>query len=74
MNEMINYIFGNMKKSEYTLRNIQNVIKNQAFINQRFTLCIIITITYMVLSEIRNMEYNSKINELNKELQCMKGE
>lgn len=77
MVEMISYIFGSLKESENSIKNIKTILRNQARINRRIATFAFVVAAYATLLEIHTYKQNKKIQNLDneiKELKRMKGE
>jgi len=72
MDEMINYIFGSLKRSESELRHLRKTLKNQMNINRRFSAFALAATGYVILLEISSREQNKKIEKLSAELKELK--
>lgn len=77
MMEMISYIFGSLKASENSIKNIKTILGNQARINRTFEAFAFVVAAYAIALKIHTYEQNKKIQNLDneiKELKRMKGE
>jgi len=77
MMEMISYIFGSLKASENSIKNIKTILGNQARINRTFAAFAFVVAAYAIALKIHTYEQNKKIQNLDneiKELKRMKGE
>ena len=74
MMEMISYIFGSLKASENSIKNIKTILGNQARINRTVAAFAFVVAAYAIALEIHTYEQNKKIQNLDKELKRMKGE
>jgi cell division protein FtsL len=77
MVEMISYIFGSLKASENSIKDIKTTLRNQARINRTVAAFALIVVAYVIALENHTYEQNKKIQNLDneiKELKRMKGE
>lgn len=74
MMEMISYIFGSLKASENSIKNIKTILRNQARINRKIAAFAFVTAAYAIALEVHTNKLNKKIQNLDKELKRMKGE
>lgn len=77
MVEMISYIFGSLKASEKSIKNIKTTLRNQARINRTVAAFALVVAAYAISLEVHTYEQNKKIQNLDneiKELKRMKGE
>ncbi len=77
MMEMISYIFGSLKASENSIKNIKTTLRNQARINRTVAAFALVVAAYAITLEVHTYEQNKKIQNLDneiKELKRMKGD
>jgi len=77
MVEMLSYIFGSLKASENSIKNIKTTLRNQARINRTVAAFALVVASYAIALEVHAYEQNKKIQNLDneiKELKRMKGE
>lgn len=77
MVEMISYIFGSLKASENSIKNIKTTLRNQARINRTVAAFALVVAAYAITLEVHTYEQNKKIQNLDneiKELKRMKGD
>ncbi len=77
MVEMLSYIFGSLKASENSIKNIKTTLRNQARINRTIAAFALVVAAYAISLEVHTYEQNKKIQNLDneiKELKRMKGE
>ncbi len=77
MVETISYIFGSLKASENSIKNIKTTLRNQARINRTIAAFALVVAAYAISLEVHTYEQNKKIQNLDneiKELKRMKGE
>jgi len=77
MMEMISYIFGSLKTSENSIKNIKTILRNQARINRTVATFALVVAAYAIALEVHTYEQIKKIQNLDneiKELKRMKGE
>jgi len=60
MMEMISYIFGSLKTSENSIKNIKTILRNQARINRTFTRFAFIVAAYAIALEVHTYKQNKK--------------
>ena len=72
MDEMIGYIFSNLKTSEYSVKNITKVLESQKRFNQRVVTFAFLAAVYAVLANINAQEQNKKIEKLSSEIKKLK--
>ena len=74
---MISYIFGSLKTSENSIKNIKTILRNQARINRTVATFALVVAAYAIALEVHTYEQIKKIQNLDneiKELKRMKGE
>ena len=77
MVEMLSYIFGSLKASEKSIKDIKTTLRKQARINRTVAAFALFVAAYVIALEIHTYEQNKKIQNLDneiKELKRMKGE
>ena len=77
MVEMFSYIFGSLKTSENSIKNIKTTLRSQARINRTVAAFALVVAVYAIALEVHTYEQNKKIQNLDneiKELKRMKGE
>ena len=77
MVEMLSYIFGSLKASENSIKNIKTTLRSQARINRTVAAFALVVAVYAIALEVHIYEQNKKIQNLDneiKELKRMKGE
>ncbi len=77
MVEMFSYIFGSLKTSENSIKNIKTTLRSQARINRTVAAFALVVAVYAIALEVHIYEQNKKIQNLDneiKELKRMKGE
>lgn len=77
MVEMLSYIFGSLKASENSIKNIKTTLRNQARINRTVAAFALVVAAYAITLEVHTYEQNKKIQNLDneiKELKRMKGD
>jgi hypothetical protein len=72
MNNMFEYIFGSMDKSEAALQKIHKALKVQDVINRRFVCFTFVTAVYVVVMGMHIQEQNEKIKKLSDEVEKLK--
>lgn len=72
MDEMIRYIFGNLKSSSKALKVIGKTLQCQERINHRIAIFNLAVTAYVIVAEIRNQEQHDKIERLSHELEELK--
>lgn len=76
MYEMIGYIFGSLKSSEDSIKNIKRAIRAQRAVNQGIAIFAWSAVAYMLVELHHDQKQNEKIEKLSqevKELKRMKG-
>ena len=72
MDEMLGYIFGNLKNSESAIRNVNRTLSVQNRINRKFTsFSLVAALGFAVVTMVIN-EQSRQINKLTKEIEQMK--
>lgn len=74
MDEMLGYIFRNLKMSDHSIRYINRYLARQSKINRNLAIVAIASIVYISVSEIRRKELEEEVRRLNEELNVMKGD
>ena len=64
MDEMMGYIFGDLRATKGALRYIDRQLKHQRGTNRRLGVLLFATIAYAVVTEIHHQEQKQEINEL----------
>ena len=72
MNEMMNYIFGSMSRSESAIKNMNKALHNQAKFNKKVAIFALVMTAYTVLSEIDRREQEKEIKRLSNEIKELK--
>lgn len=69
MNEMLCYIFSNLKSSEYALKGIGKILSSQAKFNKAVTLFAIVATLNVVVTEAELKRQKRKIDKMSKEIE-----
>lgn len=74
MVEMISYIFGSLRTSENSLKQINMALRKQAKFNRAVTTFALVTAVYAITVELYSLEQNKKIEKLSNEIKELKRE
>ena len=74
MDEMISYIFGSLKSSEASIKNINNALKHQKRVNGNFVCLAIAGIFYISAQAVVIKKHDDEIRRLQKEIKGLKDE
>lgn len=72
MNEMIGYIFGSLRTSETSIKNIRRILREQARTNRMVTVFALSVTAYVFAAGIQNMKQYKEIKKLSRELEELK--
>lgn len=72
MVEMLSYIFGSLKASENSIKNIKTTLRNQARINRTIAAFALVVAAYAISLEVHTYEQNKKIQNLDNEIKELK--
>lgn len=72
MDEMIRYIFGNLRASSNALKFVGKTLQRQERINRSIAVFSLAVTAYVIVAEIRNQEQHDKIERLSNELEELK--
>lgn len=76
MDEMVRYIFGNMKGYEVSIKNIRKTLRAQARTNMWLGIFALTTTACLIAAEVKRIELEEKVAALNgriEELKCVEG-
>ena len=75
MDEMMGYIFGDLRATKSAIRYIDRQLKRQRGTNRRLGLLLLATVCYAVVTEIHYQEQKQEIRELQATIEVLrKGE
>lgn len=75
MDEMMGYIFGDLRATKGAIRYIDRQLKRQRGTNRRLGLLLLATVAYAVVTEIHHQEQKQEIQELRATIEVLrKGE
>lgn len=75
MDEMMGYIFGDLRATKSAIRYIDRQLKRQRGTNRRLGLLLLATAAYAVVTEIHHQEQKQEIQELQATIEVLrKGE
>lgn len=69
MDEMMSYIFGDLRTTKNALKYIDRTLRRQKATNRRLALLILATATYAVVAEFCHQEQRKRIEELDAEIE-----
>lgn len=69
MDEMMNYIFGDLRSTKGALKAIGRTLKRQRATNQRLGLLVAALSVYAVVAEFHHQDQNAKIKALQAEIE-----
>lgn len=72
MDEMIRYIFGNLRASSNALKIVGKTLQHQERINRSIAVLSLAVTAYVIVAEIRNQEQHDKIERLSHEIEELK--
>lgn len=72
MYEVFDYIFGTLKSSEITMRNIQKTLRYQRSFNHNVAVMACAMTVYVITNEFSRQEQNRKIKKLENEIEELK--
>jgi len=72
MYEVFDYIFGTLKSTEMTMRNVQKTLRYQRNFNHNITVLACATTVCIVMNELSRQEQNKKIKKLECEIEELK--
>ena len=72
MDEMLNYIFGSLNKSERAVQRINRSLRSQNSINSRTTFCLFISTACILVMNAQIKDQRKKIEKLSDEIEELK--
>ena len=72
MEGMISYIFGALRNSEKSVRDILNTLNKQKRLNQTFVIFSLTAIVYLYMADIYRYGQEKRIDELEREIEELK--
>lgn len=72
MNEIMNYIFGNLKENEIAMRTMAKKMKGQARVNRMLGVFVLFMGYRLVVCEMQRHEQAAKLKRLEKEMDSLK--
>lgn len=73
MDEMVRYIFGNMKSYEVSMKNVKRTLRAQARTNAWLGIFALTTTACLIVAEVKRIELEEKVMALNEKIEELKG-
>lgn len=73
MDEMVRYVFRNMKETEISIKMLKQALARQSKINSAVNLSLLAFMVYLIVQEKRRRAQDEKIEMLEKKMEGRKG-